>query len=76
MVTQMTGEYLAPCTERRLTDIEPFALLADGLHDNVYVRMLFIGMKCQGVPMLGCIFFLCEVAYSRQKSVGWCSCWH
>jgi hypothetical protein len=45
MVTQMTGECLAPFTERRLADIEPFALLADGLHDNVHVRMWFIGMK-------------------------------
>jgi hypothetical protein len=63
MVTQMTSECLAPCTERRLTDIEPFAVLADGLHDNVDVRMWFIGMKGQGVPMLGCIFFLGEVAH-------------
>jgi len=65
MVTQTTGECLAPFTERRLTDIEPFALLADGLHDNVHVRMGFIGVKGQGIPMLGGILFFCEVAHSR-----------
>jgi hypothetical protein len=27
MVTQMTGECLAPFAERRLADMEPFALL-------------------------------------------------
>jgi hypothetical protein len=59
----MTGECFAPFTERRLADMEPFALLADGLHDNVYVRMWLIGMKGKGVPMLGCIFFLGEVAH-------------
>lgn len=65
MVTQMTGECLAPSAERRFADIEPRALLADGLHDNVHVRMGFIGMEREGVPMLGCILLLCEVAHGR-----------
>src|ERR1700730_816799 len=76
VVAQMTDECLAPFAECRLTDIEPFAVVALGPDDNVHMRMGFVGVKSQGIPMLGCVLFFREVAHSREKSVGWRSCRH
>jgi hypothetical protein len=61
----MTDECLAPFAERRLAYIEPFAVLTLGPDNDVHVRMGFIGVKGQGISMLGCILFFCEVAHSR-----------
>jgi hypothetical protein len=51
--------------------MEPFALLADRLEDYVHMRMRFIGMKCERVPMpRRAKYSLCKIAHGEQKSVG------
>jgi len=76
MLAQMTCEGLAPSMERHLTDVEPFAIFAEGFEDNMHVGVRLIRVERQGVSMSGREYLLCEIAHGRQESVGRGSRWH
>jgi hypothetical protein len=76
MLAQMTCEGLAPSMERHLTDVEPFAIFAEGFEDNMHMGVRLIRVERQGVSMPRREYLLCEIAHGRQESVGRGSRWH
>ena len=65
MLAQMTCEGLAPSMERHLTDMEPFAIFAEGVfEDNMHVGVRLIRVERQGVSMPRREYLLlCEITH-------------
>lgn len=63
---QMRRELLAPMAQRCLSDIQPHALLALGFDDQVHVRMRFVGMQYECVPVLECKLIDGEFAHGGE----------
>jgi hypothetical protein len=61
--TQVTRELRPPVPQGRLLDVEPHALLAYGLEDQMHMRMWLVRVQHHRVPMLPIEFLAREVAH-------------
>src|SRR5579871_5767211 len=64
-------EILAPPAQHFLIDVQSAPLLALGLHDQVNVRVLLIGMQGHDVAVLSAEFFARELPSSGQHLFRW-----
>jgi hypothetical protein len=72
----MPGEFLAPLSQRRLSDVQPFALLAHGFNDDVNVGVALIDVKGHGVPVREGKLLLRKPSDSLEKLVWRGTCRH